>query len=219
MTVTEFAAQAVTTLILSFAGSGFVVWLTKQWISEKMKNSIKSEYDLRIESHKAQLKAEADVELEKLRSRLSLEAREHDVVFSKLHEKRGEVIADIYAKLKRVRHSLEEYVKAFEFSGEKPRRERGEELFNVHKEFFDAFNCNAIFLPESAAKEIDDLNRLVVLSGNEFSILVMDDNYPDRHKKWVEINERVENILPKALSKLEKELRSLLGYKSEALDV
>jgi len=48
---------------------------------------------------KAKLKADADIEIERLKSSLQIEAAEHQVRFAKLHKKRGEIIAELYALL------------------------------------------------------------------------------------------------------------------------
>jgi hypothetical protein len=49
-----------------------------------------------IEKFKSQLKADADVSIERLKSTLQMTALEHQVRFSKLHEKRALVVADLY---------------------------------------------------------------------------------------------------------------------------
>ncbi len=42
------------------AVAGAVVWVSKQWLSEKIRAQIRSKYELRLESYKAQLKGEYD---------------------------------------------------------------------------------------------------------------------------------------------------------------
>src|SRR5947208_2204142 len=49
-----------------------------------------------VEKFKAELKANADVSIERLKSALQMAAVEHQVRFSKLHEKRALVVADLY---------------------------------------------------------------------------------------------------------------------------
>lgn len=102
-----------------------LIWLSKNWISEKLRGQIKSEYDSQLEILKAKLKSELDVEIEKLKSQLSIAASERQVRFSRLHEKRADIIADVYASLKTLMNALANYVKPFEFGGEEPRSERG----------------------------------------------------------------------------------------------
>jgi LPS O-antigen subunit length determinant protein (WzzB/FepE family) len=86
------------------------MFLVKSWITERLKNAIKHEYDVRLESHRAQLKAEQDVELERLKSSLSIAAAERNVAFSRLNERRVEVIAAIYAKLQRLYSAVEDHL-------------------------------------------------------------------------------------------------------------
>lgn len=108
------SSAAVTTVLL-----GAVGWLLRSWLSERMKNAIRSEYDQKLETHKAQLKAESDVALEKLRADLSIAAAERQIQFSRLHEARAEVIAETYARLTELHTKLGDYVKIFEPAGDK----------------------------------------------------------------------------------------------------
>jgi diphthamide synthase (EF-2-diphthine--ammonia ligase) len=40
--------------------SAAVVWVSKEWLSQRIKSQIESEYEHRLESYKAQLKGEYD---------------------------------------------------------------------------------------------------------------------------------------------------------------
>jgi phosphate/sulfate permease len=99
MKAIEFVVSLIASAGISAAMAGFVVWLTKSWISERLKSSIKHEYDEKIETHKAQLKAQSDLEAERLRSQLNIASIEHEVKFAGLHNKRAEVIAELYSLL------------------------------------------------------------------------------------------------------------------------
>lgn len=63
--------DVITTILASASvSSGLtaaLLWLTKNWIGERIKGSIQHEYDQKLESHKAQLKAEHDREIERLK--------------------------------------------------------------------------------------------------------------------------------------------------------
>ena len=47
-----------------------VIWLAKSILSERIKNSIKHEYDLRLEVHRASLKSELDKQIEMFKSQV-----------------------------------------------------------------------------------------------------------------------------------------------------
>lgn len=211
----DFALQFTAPFISGLIGSGIFVFIFRTWISERLKNAIKNEYDCQLETHKAQLKAESDVEIEKLRSELARITREHDIVFSKLHEKRGDAIEEIYADLRRVELRLSEYVKVFEPVGEKPREERHKELFDAHLKFHDTYRSKVIFFPKAIADKLDGINKEFVKAGNEFNIFVLNQNNPDRYKIWTEIAERCDGKIKDALQDLAKEFRSLLGDKGD----
>jgi hypothetical protein len=82
MSISDFAIQLISSAAVSASLGGLIIFLTKSWISERLKNSIKNEYDEKLETHKAQLKAQADIESERLRAQLSIAATEHQMDFS-----------------------------------------------------------------------------------------------------------------------------------------
>ena len=69
-----FVLQLIASAGVNAALSSLIIWITKSWISERLKQSIKHEYDQKLEIHKAQLKAESDVEIERLKCQLSISA-------------------------------------------------------------------------------------------------------------------------------------------------
>ena len=69
----------IATIASSVGLSGLLVWLTKSWISERLKNAIKHEYDEKLETHKAQLKREYDKEIEEFKAHLQIAAAERNI--------------------------------------------------------------------------------------------------------------------------------------------
>lgn len=71
----------VTTIITSVTASGILsailIWLSREWISARLKTSIQHEYDEKLERYKAQLKAESEVALLQLRTTIEREAALH----------------------------------------------------------------------------------------------------------------------------------------------
>jgi hypothetical protein len=123
------SVETVFTSILTASGvSGLLLWLTKTWISERLKSAIKNEYDQKLETHKAQLKAHADIDIdiEQLKSRLAIIASERQITFTTLHEKRADVIATTYSMLTEVFTKLNDYIKPYEITGDPPKEKRRE---------------------------------------------------------------------------------------------
>ena len=67
--------------IISVGFSGFLtavfIFLSREWISARLKTSIQHEYDQKLEAHKAKLKAEGDISVIELGARLEREASLH----------------------------------------------------------------------------------------------------------------------------------------------
>jgi len=214
--LTNFLTQLFASASVSVALSGLLIWITKSWISARLQQAIKSEYEQKLETHKAQLKAQSDVELEKLRSRLSISAIEHEVRFSRLHEKRAEVIAQTYTLLKNLYLRLANYVKVFEPAGESPKEHRRKEAADAHQTFRSYYTTRLIFLPKATASKLEDIDSQLVKTLNEFALSVeMSQNASgDSIKKWMQIFDRVNGEIKDALGELEDELRRLIGDES-----
>jgi len=205
-----------------------VVWLSKTWISEKIKGQIKGEYDARLERLKAELKAQADVEVEKLKaqlksqsdseverlkSHLSIAAAERQFRFSRLHEKRLDVIADVHASLRRLVAAIAGYVAIFEPAGGPPRQERAKRAFDEAKGFGELYDAKRIFLPRSAVEKLDQIQSELRVAYNTFAlgVDVAHDGDPNRTKRWLEIFEKIERLTKTGISELEDDYRRLLG--------
>lgn len=213
--ISEFVIQLISSAGVASAAALLIVWLTRLWLSEGIKNSIRTQYEEKLETHKAQLKAQSDVEIERLRSQLRDASMEHQIVFSRLHEKRATVIAETYSCLKELHVCLSEYVKIFEIAGGASKEERYGTLVEAHREFFESYSKRLIFFPEKTAKRLEEINQAMVQTGNEFRVIVEPGNSPDSIKVWREIELRVRNEVGEALLSLENEFRLLLGDRDQ----
>jgi hypothetical protein len=225
--LSDFFVAVISSAAVSLALCGMLLWLTKTWISERLKNAIKAEYDIKLESHKAQLKStydeklethkvqlksQADVEVERLKSSLSVIAAEQNTKFGKLHERRVQVIADTYSRLKKLHDCLADYVKPFEPSGGPSREERRRLMVTAFDELRPYFSQNQIFLPKKIAELIQKAEMEMVQIANLFTYTVDLQANPDA-EKWLKITERFNYDVKQALSGLEDEMRVALGDK------
>lgn len=226
--LTDFAIIVISSAAVSAALSGALLWITKTWIAERLKNAIKAEYDTKLESHRAQLKAEydkqlethkaqlkarSDVEIEQLKSSLSIAANQRNTTFSQLHIRRVDVIANTYAKLKMLHDCVANYVKPFEENGERSKEERRKDVVEASSEFTPYYSQNQIFLSQPVADAIRQVNQELVLISNVFIYAVELAPTPDV-EQWFKITEKFEGNVKEALSGLEKQLRQLLGDES-----
>lgn len=208
--------QIIVGLLVSTLGTGLFNWILRLWVSEKIKNSIKNEYDQKLETHKAVLKAETEIEIEKFKSQLSLVSIEHQIRFSKLHELRAEVIAETYALLKYLYIKLGDYVKLFEPVGDSPRDQRRKAAITAHEKFSKYFQEKLIFFPKSTADKLEKINADLVKSFNQFSFGVEMASQMGQNstENWIKVFESVNGEIKEALVEIEGEFRGLLGEKS-----
>ena len=169
--------------------------------------------DQKLETHKAQLKAQGDIEIEKLKSELSIAAAQRQALFSNLHERRAEVITEVYAALKEALAAVSDYTKMLEPAGGASRDERRKAAVEAANAFAKMFDKKKIFIPESAAKKLDEINFELKQAFVQF-VYGVDLNQDPRSqptKKWLEISTKVEKLSKVAITELERDFRILLG--------
>ena len=137
--LTSVLGQLGLSAVIAAAVAGLIAWLGH----ETLKTGLKSYADARLEAYKAELKLGSDrtleayktelklgsdQTLERLKHDLQLAAREHDVRFSKLQEKRAAVIAETYANLADTYEALKAYTALFEPTGGPSKDDRAQRL-------------------------------------------------------------------------------------------
>jgi hypothetical protein len=89
--------NATLLLVLGFlARSLLQTWLAKD--VERFKAGLQREASSELERLKCELRSQADVSIEQLKSRLQQAIIEHQVRFSRLHERRAEAIEQLYSR-------------------------------------------------------------------------------------------------------------------------
>jgi hypothetical protein len=209
----DLMSTIITSAFVSAILVGLLLFLTKSWISERLKNAIKSEYDLKLESYKVELKAESEVAIENLKSRLSVAATEHQIRFSRLHESRAEVIAETYALLRNLYEKVADYVKIFEPAGDRPKEERRSDVVAALNDLRAYYPKKQIFLPKKIAIKVRNIDIELMQATSQFVYGVELSKRAESTKTWVEIFERMNGEISVAMDELEDEFRELLGEK------
>ena len=99
-----------------------------------------------LEKFKVELKSTSDTAIERLKADLQRAAFEHQVRFSKLHEKRAEVIAQLYKYLAETTWAIEDFVQPFE--GEPSRKEKYDPTWNKIVECYRFLDQHRIYYSE-----------------------------------------------------------------------
>jgi hypothetical protein len=229
--------ELLVTILSSAAVSGALtaalVWLFQSWMSERLKNAIKHEYDIKLESHKAELKAGLDTELEaykaklsvdnaaateRLKSDLQIAATEQQIRFTKLHEKVAEVVAEIYSRLYDYTLAVDGYVSELESAGNPPKSELRKKVVEAMNRFTEYVRPHLLYLPKDVADQTQSFAKRLYKWAAEFKVGVEeggDARFPGRDT-WGRIVDEMHVEAPRLFGALEEEFRKILGVQVKA---
>jgi hypothetical protein len=148
--------QEIITAIVTAVGGGAVflaaaAWLIKALVSnrlaldaEKFKIAIRTNADREIEAFRIGLQANANTEIERLKNALQILADERKVLFSKLHEKRASVIAELHERFVTAYWAAHTYHQWVEFQGGPTEEEQAATAWQTLREAYNFFEKNRI---------------------------------------------------------------------------
>jgi hypothetical protein len=183
-------------------------WLAKAVVSNRL--------TLDVEKFKTRLKADADLEIERLKSNLQKTAIEHQVRFAKLHEKRAEVVADLYKYLVDAQQAGERFVFVDGYAEPKERLEAYNSTGQKLRELYFFVEKNRIYLPEHVCTKLtnfmDPVRKTVIGVGVYASIEhPTERTSEERNRVLMEAFQAYEGKIPAARRAVEEEFRNLLG--------
>jgi len=198
-------------LIISLVANGALLWLTRTWLSERLKHSIKHEYDLALETVRAKLKAEAEVELVRLRSDLAIAAVQRQVRYAKVFERQVEVIAEVYS-------GLLSFVNVVSSFADSPGKQTQEQLTESYSSFVKLCSSRRLYLPKKTANGLDAVMvkcrtavRRVQLHERQ-KVAEVTPDWNAIAKAWDILNDEI----PQLLIRLEDDFREALGTQEAA---
>lgn len=166
----------------------------------------------------SELKAKSDAAIERLKGDLQIRSIEHQVRFSRLHEERASVIADLYGRLVETLWEAESFLSPAEWAGEPTKREKHQIAMNKLTDFFRFFDKHRIYLPEALCVSLEEIAMRVRSHVIEFGVYTGfdDQNLNDRTREqkdyaWNTGWEAIKNDIPDARKQLEEEFRAILG--------
>jgi hypothetical protein len=153
--------------------------------------------------------------IEKYVAELNRVSYEHEVVFSRLHERRVEVIAGLYTKLVDAEVAFGSWVRPLQLAGESPMDEKAKTAMQAGNEFQDAFLRSRIWLDEDLCKRLEALNKAIYEVFVDFTTYKADDpqtaiaHREAWKRSWDRMNEDVAGIR----REIESGFRDMLGVK------
>ncbi|WP_156472819.1 hypothetical protein [Pseudorhodoferax sp. Leaf265] len=165
-----------------------------------------------------ELKAKSDVAIENLRSSLQLRTIEHQVRFSRLHERRAEVIAELSGHLAETLWEADSFLSPIEFAGDRDKRTKYADAMRKLVETARFFDKNRVYFPEALCERMEKLLHDIRAPMSQFGVWL---NYSDeeldkeanqrKFDAWTKGFDRIRQDIPAARKALEVEFRALLG--------
>jgi len=156
-------------------------------------------------------------QLEEFKQSLQQKMLEYQIRFSSLHEKRAEVLGELYGRLKQFQVSVDDLISPMEGMGIPPKKE----LTGIVNKRIDAFQTylrrNRIYLPENLCEQIDSAYVQMRYIAGEFAIYIHEDEsnidtnlMKQKMKIWHEGWKKMSGPIPETVTKLESEFRKLI---------
>ncbi len=204
-------------------GTGILAFLVKALVVNSLSRDLeayKSKLNTDLEAHKSTMTKD----IEAFKSNLQLATIEHQVRFSKLHDKRAQVIQDLYSKLVALDTVIHSVLKRFQKVGEATLEEKVREYGRLHNELNDFFLPNRIFFSSETCRVIDDLLFLSRDINFDITTYPVDpesseykygprDLLNERHEYWEKARKAFDTDVKKLMEQLEMQFRSMLGVK------
>lgn len=205
-------------------GTGGLSFLIKSLVTNSLNKDLeayKSKLNTDLEAHKSSLTKD----IEAFKSVLQVSAVEHQVRFTKLHDKRAEVIQTLYSKLVALDLAIHSVLKLFHKTGEPSLEEKVREYGRLHNEFNDFYLPNKIFFDAQACKVLDDflfLSRNTYFDITTYPIDPTSVEYKhgprellnERHEYWEKARKVFENDISGLKTQMEIQFRKMLGVES-----
>jgi hypothetical protein len=170
-----------------------------------------------LEKFKSDLAAASAASTTRLTHELKLVAQEHQVLVSKLHEKRALVVAEVYGLLVEAQWACHDFASPMEFTGEPSKKEKYLTAMNKAADFYRYFDKNRIYLPADVCMQLEEFIRGMRSKVIGFGIFArIDDDQlvgrmlEQKQEAWIKASEYFQTEAPKARVALEVALRSIV---------
>ena len=136
---------------------------------------------------------------------------EHQVRFSKLHEKRAEIISELYSRLYDFQWAVSAFLRNFHKKNHEG--QNANELDNELYNFTDFFNKHRIYFTDDICLKIDELVETLLESYVPLEGRTPDDNNVKRD--WDMCAKVIQKKYPAIKESLENDFRKILGVAKE----
>jgi hypothetical protein len=185
-----------------------LVWLARSIVTHWLSKD--------VETYKNRIKAESDIALDRARSELQILAARRNIEYSRIHEKRLEIISELAGKIREFHERVTAYVSAWEIAGGPTKEERRKLAIAALAEFNNYFVPRRFFLPKKTVQKIEAFRSGLHKISLDFMFYV-EQGREVRHDPnkeidvWTQANEYTDEKAPILIDELEDDFRKILG--------
>ena len=214
------AFAVATTILLALGGGGGIVlslsgYLGKIW-AQRLMDREKAAHERDLELLRSELRRHTEADLEHLKASLSAAALEHEVRFSKLHDKRATVLADLYKLLVAATWQTTNFSSPFHCAGYPGKQAQYKTAMDSIAEYYRFFDQHRIWLPSKLCGPLEEFAKQLRTPTIGLGVYVGIE-YPnaDTRKEHAEASKKawdsIQNEIPRLRAAIEGEFRVLLG--------
>lgn len=184
--------------------------------SQREVSHLKSSMDKDIGAFMANLQTESQREMAHLKSTLELAAFEYQIRFSRLHEKRAEIIENLYGNVVDLHKAVSDFVRQFLGADDPTKEKKLQLLWNTVDDFLEYFEKHAIYFDTESCENIIRLKERLSSACSMLASFVQERDaielsYNDISAEWNKAMSIMEQEIPVIKSVLEESFRGLLG--------
>jgi hypothetical protein len=147
--------QVALAVLASVGGGAAIVFALSSWLGKVWASRILEQERAKYANELETVRNGYAHELEKLRSDLQFRAFEHQTRFSYYHQKKAEVIAELYRLLNDSTQRIQELVNPLQYGGDLDRSEKVEATVSLYNQLADHFYSRRIFLDPDICQQVD----------------------------------------------------------------
>ena len=155
-------------------------------------------------------------DIERFKADLHIVAMEHEVRFSKLHEKRAEVLAELYKLLVAATWETTTFSTPFQFGGEPDKKTQYVNAINAIAGYFRFFDQHRIWLPAELCAPLEAFARKLRSPTIEIGVYLSiphpnEQTIKEQIEAYRKALDLVEKDIPNLRNAIDAEFRTLLG--------
>lgn len=220
--------QVIENVIGSLVGGAFgalalVAFLGRKLVEHRLDRALethKHELTSALASQRDELQRTAAIETEKLKGLLLVSAKEHEILLTRLQDRRATVIDELYGKLADSIREITSFVNLTEFAGEPTKSEKAKRASDAYNDLIQYFDRKKVWLPAECCQQVDELRQKMSAAFVQYdtwrSIPEGGPNHVQENqlRAWAgAFRAMTEDAVPAARAALEKAMRDLLEPK------